>query len=234
MYEINVADIKTDDRDFPVAKQAILERYSRIYEQYMPDGHFVRRCSVSQQELVASAYTAIIMSHTQTVAIAFDKGLYASGFALVRPTLEALIKQAMLGAYEGDGDDWKKLPDRRVHVTRAHLKELAARSGFTVIEPLWHGLAPWLNDFVHGGKGQLTSNPVNDEGWPQYPGAWFWSAMLAVEMSVLITSAWFWNHFGYQERCDAIQNAVTNVDWGTVMTVRNGQEIRIVARESRE
>lgn len=231
MYEIDVAAIESDNRDFPVAKQAILNRYNRIYNQHTPGGRLVRRRSAPQRELVASAYTPIVLSHAQTVAGAFNSGLYASGLALVRPALEALFKQAMLGEYKLDDDKWKSIPNREVKVTRAALRDLAERSGCSVIVPLWRDLAPWLNDFVHGGKGQLTSNPVNDDGWPQYPGSWVWSAMLAATMSVLVTSGWFWAHVGYEERCEAILKAVTNEDWGTLTTVRNGQKIRIVARQ---
>ena len=109
------------------------------------------------------------MSHTQTVAGAFDSGLYASGFALVRPMLEALLKQAMLGEYKGDDDGWKKIPDLRIRVTRANLKALEFRSGWSDILPWWENVKPVLNDFVHGGRGQLTSNPIDENGWPQVP-----------------------------------------------------------------
>ena len=230
MHEINIAAIETDDPDFPIARDAALDRYTRLYEEHGPDGRIIRRRSAEQRELVASAYTAIILSHTQTVAGAFNSGLYASGFALLRPTLEALLKQHMLGDYAGSGDGWKSIPDRKIRVTIAGLTDVAARSGCTVIVPLWKDLAPGLNDFVHGGRGQLTSNPINDIGWPQYPGAWFWSAAQTITMSALGTSAWFWAHVGYEERCQAILDTVTNEDWDSLMIVRNGLSVKIVAR----
>lgn len=42
--------------------------------------------------------------------------------------------------------------------------------------------------------------------------------MMAATMSVLVTSGWFWAHVGYEERCEAILNAVTSEDWGTLTT----------------
>lgn len=85
-----------------------------------------------------------------------------------------------------------------------------------------------LNDFVHGGRGQLTSNPIDDKGWPQYPGAWFWSSMLIATMSALVASGWFWAHIGHDERCERILDAVTGEDWTTVALTHNGQHFRIV------
>lgn len=230
MYEIKVATIETNSREFPLARRAVLNRYVRLYEQHVPDGRLTRKRSVPQRELVASAYTAIITNHTQTIAGAFESGLYASGFALTRPMVEALLKQAMLGEYEGDDDGWKKIPDRRIRVTRKHLQELESRSGCSEILSWWTSLKPVLNDFVHGGRGQLTSNPVDDNGWPQYPGAWFWSSMLIATMAALVTSGWFWAHVGQEERCRRILDAVTTTDWGSLTLLHNGQTVRIVGR----
>ena len=92
MHEIDAAAIETDHRDFPTVKIAVLARYERIFERHSPGGRLVRLRDAPQRELVAGSYTAIILSHAQTVASAFNCGLYASGFALVRPTLEALFQ----------------------------------------------------------------------------------------------------------------------------------------------
>ena len=230
MYEIKLATLETDSRDFLLARRAVLDRYNRLFAEHTPDGPLTRGRDAPQRECVASSYTAIVMSHTQTVAGAFNSGLYASGFALVRPTLEALLKQAMLGEYKGDDDGWKKIPDQRIRVTRGHLKQLESRSGCSDILPWWENLKPVLNDFVHGGRGQLTSNPIDANGWPRYPGAWFWSSMLIATMSALVTSGWFWAHIGHQERCQRILDAVTTEDWRALTLIHNGQHVRIVGR----
>ena len=90
--------------------------------------------------------------------------------------------------------------------------------------------SPVLNDFVHGGRGQLTSNPINESSQPRYPGAWFWSVMLLYTMCVLLTSGWFWAHLGDEKRCRAILDDIRKEDWGTLAMWRNGQEVRVVAR----
>ena len=209
----------------------MLARYDRLFKRHSPCGRHARLRDATQRELVAGSYTPIILCHTQTVASAFNSGLYASGFALVRPTLEALFKQNMLGEYQGGDDGWKSIPDRRCRVTPATIREFAARRGYPDALPLWNNLSPVLNDFVHGGRGQLTSNPIDEQGWPQYPGSWFWSSMQVVTMSALVTSGWFWGHIGDQERCRAIMDAVTGEDWGSITVKRNGQNVRIVARD---
>ena len=49
--------------------------------------------------------------------------------------------------------------DRRIRVTREHLKELESRSGCSDILPLWDNLKPVFHDCVHGGRGQVDEQP---------------------------------------------------------------------------
>ena len=208
-------------------KQAVLDRYNRL-SRHVPQGPLTRRRDAPQRECVASAYTAIVVNHAATVAYAFHSERYASGFALVRPALEALLKQALLGGYDSDNDGWKTIADKRIKVTRHSLTELASRPGGPDLEPLWSGLSPWLNDFVHGGRGQLTSNPVNEDGWPAYPGDWFWTAMLIATIAMLSTCGWFWAHMGHGERAQTLLADMSAENWGTITVWRNGPPIRIV------
>ena len=226
MYEIDVSDSATDSQEFDIIKKALIDRYYRL-ERHAPGGSFQYRRNAPQRATVASAYTPIITSHTQVVAGAFESGLYASGFALVRPTLEALLKQFMVGAYEGDDDGWKRIVAKRLRVTHKGLKELASRQGWPDMGPMWAGLSPWLNDFVHGGQGQLVSNsPQSPE--PSYPADWFWTAMFVSTVAMLSTSAWFFTHLGDQERCRPILDEMKSEDWGTLTIGRNGQIVKII------
>ena len=145
----------------------------------------------------------IIANHAVTMAQAFHSNRYASGFALARPTLEALMKQVLLTAYVGDNDGWQKLVAQRIKVNRHSLKDLATRTGWPDLSQRWADLAPVLNDFVHGGKGQLLGNPVDEDGWPVYPGDWFWTAMFIATISMLATSGWFWAHIKDEERASS-------------------------------
>lgn len=110
--EIRVAALQTDSPSFPLARKAVLDRYDRLFRARAPDGRLTRRRDAPQHQCVASAYTAIVLSHSQTVAGAFNSELYPSAFALVRPMMEALLKQSLLGEYRGDDDGWKRIPDK--------------------------------------------------------------------------------------------------------------------------
>jgi len=97
------------------------------------------------------------------------------------------------------------------------------------VVPLWKPLVPILNDFVHGGVGQLTSNPINAVSEPRYRGAWFWSIGRVYTVCMLATSGWFWVHLGEQERAKALTDAVDTEDLGSITVMHNGQNVRIFA-----
>ncbi len=163
-YEINASMLDTTHREFPIIRDALLSRYDLLFDKHVPDGCLLRERDASEQQAVAGSYTRIITSHTQTIAGAFKFDLYASGFALLRPTVEAMLKQGMLANYRGDGDGWKKIPNKALTITRKHLRQLEEQSGCFDILPWWSGIKPLLNDFVHGGIGQLAGNPIDDNG----------------------------------------------------------------------
>ena len=143
MYEIHVSNSATDSREFDIIKKALIDRYYRLLP-HEPGGSLSLQYkrNAPQRETVASAYTPIIMCHTHVVAGAFNSGLYASGFALIRPTLEALLKQFLVGAYAADDDGWKRIVAKRLRVTRKRLTELASRQGGLDMGPMWAGSRP--------------------------------------------------------------------------------------------
>ena len=118
MYEINMAAMETDSAEFPAAMDALQQRHQRLYLLHLPDGSLTRTGDPPERQLVAGSYTPVIMNHAQTVAGAFDNQLYASGLALVRPLLEALVKQCMLMYHEGDDDGWRDIPSMRRRVNK--------------------------------------------------------------------------------------------------------------------
>ena len=232
MYEIKVADLATDSPDFGVVRCAVLGRYDRLHKQHVPDGRLPRRRNASQREIVVGTYTAIVLTHAQVAASAFGSGLYASGFALMRPMLEALLKQHIVGGYDRDDDGWKNDIDDQPRITKGSLKKLAER-GAPDFSPLWAGLSPWLNDFVHGGYGQLSSNHNPETGKPDYPASWFWTAMLIATLSILSSSAWLWDYLGHEDRAEAILDGMRAESWDSLTVMHNGQEVRIIADRCR-
>ncbi len=231
MYEIKVEDVTTDVPDFGVIRRAVLDRYDRLFTQHRPDGRLTYRRDASQREIVAGTYTVLVLTHAQVVAGAFDCKLYASGFALMRPILEALLKQYMVGGYERGGDGWQNDIDAQPRINKGSLRTLADRGGpdFT---RLWAGLSPWLNDFVHGGYGQLSSNYNPEIGLPKYPASWFWTAMLIATVAMLSSSAWLWDYLGHEDRAKAVLHRMRAESWHSLAAMHNGQEIRIIAERA--
>ena len=228
MWEINVEELETNSQEFPIAKEAILRRYERLHRLHVPSGQLTFRGEPPQRERVASSYTLIAVEHADVAMRAFGDALYSPGFTLARPTMEAVVKQFLLDDYEGDDGGWQSIPKKQVRVTQSSLRELAKRHPELVdIAPLWTKLSPVFNDFVHGGMGQLTSNPIDRYSEPQYPGNWFaWAARLYTVL-MLVSSGRFWAHLGDQEHCQAVLRAVTEEDWRVIAITRNGQNVRI-------
>ena len=160
-----------------------------------------RKRSAEPWEVAASGYTAVILVHTETIAGAFSKRWYASGFALTRPVLEALLKQSWLATCNG-ADGWEHKVSRRQQVTQKELRAMSeSYGGGDELADWWKELSPVLSDFVHGGQGQLTAN--HDTLVPRYPATWFQTTMSIATLAMLITSGLFWAHLGERERADA-------------------------------
>ncbi len=144
MYNINVTQRTTASEDFYIIRDAVLERHQRLYDRHNPGGTQTRKRVASRREVVASSYTVIITQHALTMVDAFRLKRYASGFALARPVLEALLKQMALVSFSGEGDGWESVPDKRVTVKS--LEDLSNRTGWPDVGPLWGTLARPLND----------------------------------------------------------------------------------------
>ena len=115
--EISLASMSTDDPEFPAVREALLQQYRQLFLKYAPRGSMTRKRSAEPWEVAASGYTAVILVHTETIAGAFSKCWYASGFALTRPVLEALLKQSWLATCNG-ADGWEHKVSRRQQVTQ--------------------------------------------------------------------------------------------------------------------
>ena len=230
MWDINVADRRTDSREFAIAKGAILDRYRRRRAQHLPVGDHTANGGVSERVRTARSYTVVIVDHADIAMRAFRGGHYPPAFALARPTLEGLIKQLLIGEYADEDDGWQRIVRSQERITPGRLKELTERfPELAHVVPVWRTLGRILNDFVHGGLGQLRSNPIDAVSEPRYPGTWFWATALVYTVCMLATSGWFWAHLGEQERAKALTDAVNREDWECITVMHNGQNVRIFA-----
>ena len=230
MYEIKVADLATNSLDFGLVRRTVLDRHDRLYRQHVPGGLLTYRRAASERDLVAGTYMSIVVNHALVATGAFRSELYASGFTLIRPILEAVLKQHAVGHYDRDDNSWKNdIVAPPLRITKGSLKKLAARRGpdFT---HLWKNLSPWLNDFVHGGFGQLSNNYNPETGEPHYPASWFWAGMIIVTQLMLTSSILFLAHTGNTDRAAAVLHGMESEPWGSLETMHNGQGVRIIPR----
>ena len=90
-------------------RDAVLERYDTFARRHVPAGRLTYNRDAPPREVYAGSYTPIIVNHAMVMAYAFRDGWYASGFALARPTLEALLKQVSLTATAAMTPDGRSL-----------------------------------------------------------------------------------------------------------------------------
>ena len=205
--EISLASMSTDHPEFPAMREALLQKYRKLFLKYAPRGSMTRKRRAEPWEVAASGYTAVILVHTETIAGAFSRCWYASGFALTRPVLEALLKQSWLATCNG-ADRWEHKVRGRQSVTQKELRAMSeSYGGGDELADWWKELSPVLSDFVHGGQGQLAAN--HDTLVPRYPATWFQTTMSIATLAMLVTSGLFWAHLGEQERAQAVMAEFT-------------------------
>ena len=227
MQRIHVSELTTASREFPVVNEGLRSRHCG-FADLLPDGRFVRRPGAPAGEWLASAYTPVVASHANTIAGAFESGLYASGLALVRPMLEAILKQVEI---TNDPDDWERIAKKRYEIRRRSLETLAAKLGLPDLVDAWKGMSPWLNDFVHGGIGTLARNYSSDTGEPRYEASWVWQAMKLSTIMVGCTGALFWTHQEEIGKAERVIEKLEGETWGRIETIRNGMSIVILESE---
>ena len=242
MNEIDLMNLKTDDPDFLVMRAALLKRHDRLVARHRPGGPVTCQRTLSPREKVASAFTPVILDHTHTIVAAFGSSVYSSAFALVRPTMEGLLKQMLVIAYKGSDSGWKDMIDERpksksgrrgrgpVRVNENSLRKLASLDGWPDGTALWNDLAPWLNEFAHGGISQLKSN--HDVRTPRYPAHWFYDAMLICTVVALSTSASFWSLLGHNERATSVMRDMAATDWDFLVPPDSQEPTKIIKPQS--
>ena len=185
---------------------------------------------MSRWETMAASYTAVVLSHTETIAFSSKQEHYASALALVRPALEATLKQLRLAQCQNDSEA-EEIVTRKNRINRGTLEEIEslADGGFS-LTGFWTHMKPFMNDFVHGGVGQLTSNNCETEGTVEYDGAWIWTALLVASTLMLGTTATWYALSGNAEDALRIVDVAAREDWSKVQTECKGQRIVLVNR----
>lgn len=229
MHEINVRNIRTNSPEFPVVRDGLVDRYNRLGRANRIRRTTLRR-EMSRCEIMAASYTGVVLSHTETIAFSTRQEHYASALALVRPALEATLKQLRLALCENDSEA-EEIVTRQNRIGRGTLEEIETLGGRGFgLTKFWTHMKPFMNDFVHGGVGQLTSNNCGTEGTVAYDGAWIWTALLVASNLMLGTTATWYALSGNSENALHVVDVAMGEDWSEVQTECKGQRFALVNR----
>ena len=234
MHDINVNGIRSHSPDFNLVRAALLDRHKEL-TKYLPDSSIQarRQCTVNEQ--FAAMYVETICALAGTATMAFGKHWDAAGYALARPTFEAMVRMTKIYDLTEDGHDarmaaaehdrfdlaaeWRKLLGR--YAVREQ-KEKNLRSVLKFLNAAAHGKI----DLIYGAWTGPENRP---EG---YHGSWFWASMQIYSFAVLHASAVWWSTKGHQERADEAASAIKTMGSIELLYTRNGLETRIYLGEA--
>ena len=233
MHAINVNGIRSHSPDFDLVRTALLDRHNKL-AKYLPDVpiHVRRQRTVNEQ--YAAMYIETICALAGTATMAFGRRWDAAGYALARPTFEAMVR--MTNIYDLTEDDY----DARMAATEHDCLNLAEEwrkllGGYAIKEPEkknLHSVLQFLNAAAHGKieliYGAWTGPEDRSEDLPRgYHGSWFWVAMQIYSFAVLHASVIWWSTKGHEKRASEAANAIGTEDWTELICTRNGLETRI-------
>ena len=229
MRSINVNGIRSHSPDFDHVRAALLERQEKL-TKYLPDGAIRRQGTVNKQ--YAAMYIETICALAGTATMAFRRHWDAAGYALARPTLEAMVR--MTNIYELTEDDH----DARMAAAEHDILNLAEEWRKLLAryakeqEKNRHSVLRFLNAAAHGKieliYGAWTGPEDRSENLPGgYHGSWFWVAMQIYSFAVLHASVIWWTTKGREKRAHEAATAINTEDWSALTYSRNGLETRI-------
>jgi len=227
MIEMNALTMTTDDKDWQVLKDLLLERVDRCMgpaRQELEGEHTLRR-DISRGGLIALAYAQLVMGHANVIRGCVRGEEYSSACALLRPMLEALLKQ-WLTSEESRNTAVNQMVKHRQKVCKASLVRLRQAGGPDVVD-LWEQNESILNDFVHGGLGLITYQKSGYTYDQIFPAQLVWQSCTFVALATTAAAAQALHMYGYYHRAHRISEHVRREgDWSVVEGMRNGTPLR--------
>jgi len=238
VHDINVNGIRSHSPDFDLVRTELLDRHNEL-TKYLPDGalRVGRQSTVNEQ--YAAMYIETICALAGAATAAFRRQWDAAGYALARPTLEAMVRMtkiydsteddhdARMAAAEHErlnlAEEWRKLLGR-YGVGEQDEKNL--RSVLQFLNAASHGKI----DLVYGAWAGPEDRSENLPGG--YHGSWFWVAMQIYSFAVLHALVIWWITKGHEKRADEAANAISIVGSTELICTRNGLETRIYFGEA--
>jgi hypothetical protein len=239
VHDINVNGIRSHNPDFDLVRTALLDRHNKL-TKYLPDGAIQVRRQLTVNEQYAAMYIETICALAGTATMAFGRRWDAAGYALARPTFEAMVR--MTNIYDLTEDDhdarmavaeherlnlaeeWRKL------LGRYAIKELEEEKNLRSVLQFLNAAAHGKIDLIYGA---WAGPEERSEGLPGgYHGSWFWVAMQIYGFAVLHASVVWWKTKGHEKRAGEAANAIGTEDWTELFYTRNGLKTRIYVGEA--
>ena len=233
MRSINVNGIRSHSPDFDHVRAAVLDRHDK-FMKYLPDGAIQVRRQETVDEQYAAMYIETICALAGTATTAFDRRWDAAGYALARPTLEAMVRMTNIYGLTEDDHDARKAAAEHDRLNLAdEWRKLLARYAIKEQEDTnLNSVLQFLNAAAHGKidliYGAWTGPEERSENLPGgYHGSWFWGAIEIYSFAVLHAAVIWWTTKGHETRAHEAANAISTEDWSELTCIRNGVETRM-------
>ena len=229
MIELNAQKMTTaaDDQDWGILKRVLLARVDRCMEPARQEifGRHTLQKDVSRGGLVAMAYAQLVLGHANVIRGCVAGGEYSSGFALLRPMLEALLKQ-WLASEEARNKAVDQMVGYRQKVCKESLERLRQKGGLDVVE-WWTEHERVLNDFVHGGFLSIANQKSGNTYDQIFPADWVWQLCTYLTQAATGAAAQAFHVWGYPDKVKKIYELVAREgEWLVIDDMLNETPLR--------
>ena len=229
MIELNAQKMTTDDddQDWGILKRVLLARVDRCMDPARQEisGRHTLQKDVSRGGLVAMAYAQLVLGHANVIRGCVDCGEYSSGFTLLRPMLEALLKQ-WLTSEEMEYKAVDQMVKYRKKVCKESLERLRQKGGPDVVE-WWAEHEKVLNDFVHGGLVPIVNQKSGNTYAQIFPAGWVWQLCTYLTQAATGAAAQAFHVWGYPDKVKKIYEPVEREgDWLVIDDMLNETPLR--------
>ena len=167
-------------------EKAISDAWSRVRLLAGPARPF------STAEDCAVRYALLVIDHAVGISRLVEGQVYAPALALVRILVESLYKMLRLAVTPLLGSGVEDVISSQPRVGK-HLFREMDRHGIPGMADLWNYLAPWVNNFTHGGLSHINSRVSGGRLGQNYEAQWVFTAMqlafLALDASEVVLAS---------------------------------------------
>ena len=178
MIVFDVDSLRTADPEWTGAQELLVQRN----EKALRDAWGRIRLLVAPGQPLSAAedcavrYALLVIDHAVGISRLVGEQVYAPALALVRVLIESLYKMLRLAATPLLGSGVEDIISSQLRVNKQLFRDMD-RYGITGMDGLWKGLAPWVNNFTHGGLSHMNSRTVGDRLGQNYEAQWVFTAM---------------------------------------------------------